>query len=136
MGGVAKRKPCGAEIGPGAAGTPPSGYDPDRNVRRLKARLARISRAAERRERWHRLPRTLLPFAIVFCVAAWGAVGFATLSPWSARLTGLHLVSALGCNVTWAIGLAPALRGQPGYWSWHDGDKDGIACEPWHRHRR
>ncbi|MDN5927768.1 MAG: excalibur calcium-binding domain-containing protein [Hyphomicrobiales bacterium] len=30
------------------------------------------------------------------------------------------------------VGLAPARRGRPGYWSRHDADSDGTACEPWH----
>jgi len=29
------------------------------------------------------------------------------------------------------MGLAPARRGQPGYWQKNDADNDGIACEPW-----
>jgi hypothetical protein len=39
-----------------------------------------------------------------------------------------------GCNAVRAAGLAPLLRGQPGYRPEMDGDDDGIACEP-HRGR-
>ncbi|WP_245451207.1 excalibur calcium-binding domain-containing protein [Borborobacter arsenicus] len=35
--------------------------------------------------------------------------------------------------MTRLVGLAPALRGQPGYWRSNDADHDGIACEPWPR---
>lgn len=38
-----------------------------------------------------------------------------------------------GCNAVRAAGLAPLLRGQPGYRPEMDGDDDGIACEPHHR---
>lgn len=31
-------------------------------------------------------------------------------------------------------GVAPAYRGEPGYWSGHDRDKDGVACEPLPEH--
>ncbi|HEX8481972.1 MAG TPA: excalibur calcium-binding domain-containing protein [Allosphingosinicella sp.] len=40
-----------------------------------------------------------------------------------------------GCNEVRAAGLAPLLRGEPGYRPEMDGDDDGIACEP-HRGRR
>jgi hypothetical protein len=36
-------------------------------------------------------------------------------------------------HVARMVGLAPARRGQPGYYPQHDRDKDGIACEPWPR---
>jgi hypothetical protein len=94
--------------------------------------LARITRAAERRSFWHHLPRKLLPFAIAFFVLAWSTVAFVTLSPWSVGLTARHLVAARNCDAARSVDLAPALRGQPGYWPWLDADKDGIACEPWH----
>ena len=41
-----------------------------------------------------------------------------------------------GCNEVRAAGLAPLLRGQPGYRSGMDGDDDGIACEPRRGRRR
>jgi hypothetical protein len=34
-----------------------------------------------------------------------------------------------GCNEVRAAGLAPLLRGQPGYRPEMDGDDDGVACE-------
>jgi hypothetical protein len=40
-----------------------------------------------------------------------------------------------GCNEVRAAGLAPLLRGEPGYRPEMDGDDDGIACEA-HRGRR
>ncbi|MGI6854368.1 excalibur calcium-binding domain-containing protein [Mesorhizobium sp. 1B3] len=49
-------------------------------------------------------------------------------SPWEAVR---HLASSPNCSAARLVGLAPAFRGQPGYWSSHDADKDGIACEPW-----
>lgn len=35
-----------------------------------------------------------------------------------------------GCNAARAAGVAPLLRGEPGYRPEMDGDDDGIACEP------
>lgn len=130
MGGITKLKPCSAALWQRKTARPPLSDDPDPKVRELKARLARIIHAAERRDRWRRLPRTLLPFAIAFCVVAWGSVAFVTLSPWPANLTARHLAAAPNCNAARAVGLAPAMRGEPGYWPWLDADNDGIACEP------
>jgi hypothetical protein len=42
-----------------------------------------------------------------------------------------HLASAPNCTMARLVGVAPARRGHPGYWSSHDADRDGVACEPW-----
>lgn len=44
-----------------------------------------------------------------------------------------HLAASPNCTAARAVGLAPARRGQPGYWPSHDADNDGIACEPYTR---
>ncbi|WP_312880730.1 excalibur calcium-binding domain-containing protein [Aminobacter carboxidus] len=44
-----------------------------------------------------------------------------------------HFSSAPNCDAARAVGVAPARRGQPGYWPSHDADNDGIACEPYKR---
>lgn len=40
-----------------------------------------------------------------------------------------HIAAYPRCSAARAVGLAPALRGQPGYWPHLDADQDGIACE-------
>jgi hypothetical protein len=74
-------------------------------------------------------------------------VGYATVAAVSA-IAGAALCWTVLCQITWhplalfkhiaafpncsaarAVGLAPARRGEPGYWSSHDADNDGIACE-------
>lgn len=40
-----------------------------------------------------------------------------------------HFVAAPNCAAARAMGLAPARKGQPGYYVRHDRDNDGIACE-------
>lgn len=42
-----------------------------------------------------------------------------------------HLAAFPNCDAARAVGLAPARRGQPGYYRRHDRDQDGLACEPW-----
>lgn len=72
------------------------------------------------------------------CAAA-VAFGFAApilveaVSPWPAGVTVRHVLSGANCDMARLFGLAPALRGMPGYWPQHDTDGDGMACEPWRR---
>ncbi|MBP0443675.1 excalibur calcium-binding domain-containing protein [Roseomonas sp. SSH11] len=55
-----------------------------------------------------------------------GGQGASTLS-----LEARHRMAARSCDTARAVGLAPARRGEPGYWPHLDADDDGIACEPW-----
>jgi hypothetical protein len=41
-----------------------------------------------------------------------------------------HIYAQTNCAAARQVGLAPALRGKPGYWRRLDADSDGIACEP------
>ena len=52
-------------------------------------------------------------------------------SPWPTLLTLRHYGALPNCDAARTMGLAPANRGEPGYWPKHDRDQDGIACEPW-----
>jgi hypothetical protein len=72
-------------------------------------------------------------FAISFVAAA--VTWMFIRSPWPFVVTLKHIAAAPNCNAARAVGLAPARRGEPGYWSRHDADSDGIACEPWPRSR-
>ena len=60
---------------------------------------------------------------------AWFTV--ASLSPWPVPVTLRHLVASKDCDTARAMELAPAGRGEPGYWPWLDADHDGLACERW-----
>ncbi|MBC6715675.1 excalibur calcium-binding domain-containing protein [Aurantimonas sp. DM33-3] len=57
-------------------------------------------------------------------------------SPWPVGTTLRHVAAAPNCTAARSVGLAPAHRGEPGYWAKHDRDRDGIACEPWPRQTR
>lgn len=46
-----------------------------------------------------------------------------------------HQIAARNCDAARSVGLAPAYRGQPGYWPQLDADDDGISCEPYPRYR-
>lgn len=83
------------------------------------------TRPPSRRRR--RFPKTLIVVALL-------GIGYAllvTLSPWSPGVTVMHILAAPNCGVADSLGLAPAEKGQPGYWRKHDHDGNGIACEPW-----
>lgn len=73
-----------------------------------------------------------MSLALLLGAGAGGAyVAVDVLSPWPVTTWLQHFAAAEGCGTTRSLGLAPARRGDPGYWSHHDGDDDGIACERW-----
>ena len=43
---------------------------------------------------------------------------------------GRHLLASPNCTAARLARLAPAYRGEPGYWASHDADRDGIARAP------
>jgi hypothetical protein len=113
--------------GPGAAA----------RLDRVRGKFEAVTR---RRWFWFRLRRklggvaqALLALWIVACLAV--IVVFATANSLSVPpgVAVLHLASFPNCDAARAVGLAPAAHGGPGYWSRHDRDKDGTACEPWRR---
>ena len=40
-----------------------------------------------------------------------------------------HRIAYFGCGAAYAVRLAPARIGQPGYWRHLDPDNDGVSCE-------
>lgn len=52
-------------------------------------------------------------------------------SDWTDETRRRHRFAARDCAAARSVGLAPANRGQPGYFASHDADNDGVACEPW-----
>ena len=54
-------------------------------------------------------------------------------SPWPIITTLKHWGARPNCDMARLFGLAPAVRGQPGYYLSHDRDRDGISCEPFPR---
>ena len=113
-----------------------TGIDQGRDsAERLKMRFARISRARRSRG-WSQEP--LLSIVIASGIIGAGALCYvllASFSPWPPEVTLRHLAAFPNCAAARAVGLAPANRGEPGYWAKHDRDRDGVACEPWHGRR-
>jgi hypothetical protein len=112
----------------------------EQRLTRLQRRFRAITRPLERRERRRRWARAAAdvaqPLAVTLVVT--GAITggslawwLTTLPPsWSLKDRLLHLAAAPNCAAARAAGLAPARRGEPGYFVRHDADNDGIACEP------
>ena len=58
-----------------------------------------------------------------------------SLLVWPPLVALKHIASFPNCDAARALGLAPANKGEPGYWPQHDADGDGKACEPYGRRR-
>jgi hypothetical protein len=96
------------------------GLDPEGQIDRVASWLRRP-----------RLPRWAWALMIPVCILGGAWLAMAAASPWPMSVTVRHLMAAPNCDAARVVGLAPAARGAPGYWSRHDADGDGIACEPW-----
>ena len=109
--------------------------DPERELTKLKSRLGVSTRRFDRANALRRQRRKAKTAALAILLISVGVgvplVLMKVLSPWPLMTTIRHLTSVLNCDAVRAYGLAPARKGQPGYWPMHDADNDGIACEPW-----
>ena len=105
----------------------------DKNVQQLRKRAEGVSKRSFRVVPLHRRYRWQIQLGALMAFALAALSLMPLVSPWP-RLTFLrHIASGPNCDAARAAGLAPAKRGEPGYWSSHDADNDGIACEPWPR---
>jgi hypothetical protein len=123
------------------AGVPLRRRDPEAELRALRKRFRAVSRGCERRAAFRRIwrlrlrlrrvrrpcARPMMPAALLLAVVVGGLLSF---QPWPMSTALRHLAAAPGCAAARAVGLAPASRGQPGYWGQLDGDADGVSCEP------
>jgi hypothetical protein len=89
-----------------------------------------ISRRYERAVKL-RLRRSAMAPALTAISAVAFSWGLMSLSPWPSATTLKHIASFPNCDAARAVGLAPAIEGQPGCWPRHDAAKDGRSCEPW-----
>lgn len=109
------------------------GLGVDDHADRLRDRFKAIPQRIGRALRLRRLQTGLRAIWVWACIGVVGgsSVGLALASPWPIGLTIRHLLAARNCAAARAVHLAPALRGEPGYWARNDADDDGIACESW-----
>jgi hypothetical protein len=105
--------------------------EPERELRRLQGRFRAVSRRYDRAIRLRRFYRRAKVWAFVGIAVVALSSELASLSPWPLMLRLRHIASYPNCNAARAVGLAPAKKGEPGYWPHLDADADGISCEPW-----
>jgi hypothetical protein len=98
-------------------------------MRPLGGPTAPIREMRTPRARKWRAPDRALTGAWCFAIAAWLAMIWVIFTPWQFETAARHLAAALGCDAARSVGLAPAKRGQPGYWTWLDRKGDGVACK-------
>ncbi|MCB5174609.1 MULTISPECIES: excalibur calcium-binding domain-containing protein [Microvirga] len=107
------------------------GRDPEAELRSLKRRFQAISGRFHRAEKLRRLYRWVRMAAFAAAVSfALTAVAL-SFSPWPLPTTLRHIAALPHCRAARAVDLAPAYRGEPGYWRHLDADGDGRSCEPW-----
>ncbi len=109
--------------------------DPEQELAKLKRGFGAISRRFNRAIALRRMRRKTKRAAVALLLIAL-ALGvpytlIKVFSPWPVMTTLRHLGAAPNCASARAVGLAPARRGEPGYWPGNDADHDGWACEPW-----
>lgn len=104
-------------------------------IRRVNARFRAVTPRRYRR-RWRpSVPAVLIGVIIV------GLGGTVLMLPqthladpamraMSVKDKARHLLASPNCSAARLVGVAPAYRGEPGYWRNHDADHDGVACEP------
>jgi Excalibur calcium-binding domain len=100
------------------------------DLARLQRRFRSVSRRHERvmaLRRFSRAARWWVPIAAAIAILCWSLMDY---TQWPLVAIVKHIAAFPHCQVAGAVGLAPAGKGQPGYWRHHDGDGDGIACEP------
>jgi Excalibur calcium-binding domain len=121
--------------------------DPDDDPLPGRRRRAALWRRHDRALRVRRgIRRAKAPAFVVVCVAglcAWAGVldlwrpavdhvaGTTGASRWPPGVILRHVAARGSCRNARAVGLAPARRGEPGYWPHLDADEDGVACEPY-----
>ena len=101
----------------------------EQRLRNLQRRFRAVSARHDRTTKLRWAMTALI--ATVTILVTYPAIWLLVSSPWPITTTLRHIASAPNCDFARLVGLAPARRGEPGYWKHHDRDGDGVACEPW-----
>jgi hypothetical protein len=105
------------------------GEDREERLRQIQRAFHDVFRQWDRPVRFRKFYRAVLKFSPIVAVCGATLAFFFWISPWPVMQTVKHYVAYPNCDAARAVGLAPAVVGQPGYWLHHDRDRDGIACE-------
>lgn len=105
--------------------------DEEQSTENLRKVLRSINQRHERRKLIRRIFLQHKLYIYVFLISALGSFIIMMSSPWPATVTVRHIGSFPSCSYARFFHLAPAEKGEPGYYARHDADGDGVACEPW-----
>jgi len=94
---------------------------------RRRARRARRAQELQRRTLSFRNIVVKLLALPLLALAIWLGAYFRT-SDYAPETALAHLLALAGCDAAFAVGLAPARVGEPGYHRRNDPDGDGVAC--------
>ncbi len=102
------------------------------SIRAIQRQMRQDAKQNRRRQPAEPFPFGQVVMTMLLC--AGGAAGGLMLRDDAARfgsyeLAAKHEASIVSCEVVRKLELAPAAKGQPGYWAHLDVDKDGWACE-------
>jgi Excalibur calcium-binding domain len=104
--------------------------DAAKRLRGLREGFQRVSRRWDSASRRRKFYHAVMLWG-VGAVGSFAVTWYFLSSAWPPVATLKHLAAFPNCDAARLVGLAPARKGEPGYWSRNDRDKDGIACEPW-----
>ena len=112
---------------------PPPATGPEARLKDIQNRFRAIRQRYDRAVWRRRALRRGLNALLLLCLLTGLAGAALWASPWPAGTTVRHVLAFPNCDAARAVGLAPAFRGAPGYYTRHDRDRDGISCEPFSR---
>lgn len=99
-----------------------------RHVKPGTTRQSAAQRARIRSRRGFDRMTTILVLLVISAIAA-GSWWAAQSRGWSMYVLIKHVAASPNCAAANAVGLAPSRKGEPGYFSRHDRDQDGVSCE-------
>jgi hypothetical protein len=102
----------------------------EQRLRNLKYRFNAASHSWRRGTKFRKIIRKLALIAVLTAAAVFAP----TVCSEQSVVTKRNAKAPNGIpklHAARAVGLAPAYKGQPGYWEHNDRDRDGIACEPY-----
>jgi hypothetical protein len=100
----------------------------EKRLHTLKSAFGAVSAKWDRRFNAQELFRLAIVFAVV-AAGTFAFVWYLLSSPWPVGVTLKHLAAFPNCEAAEMVGLAPARRGQPGYWKRNDTHGEGISCK-------
>lgn len=107
--------------------------EPEAELKILQDRFKALHLRHERTDRVRHVIRQLKKSVLTALLILASALAIKIVSPWPFLVTLKHIAAFPNCEAARLVNLAPSERGAAGYYSRHDGDDDGVACESFKR---